>query len=626
MAVDTKVYFESQTMNEVGRAMKKKCPKCGSIEESKFCTVCGQNLMGEDVVKICPTCGAETTRKFCTFCGTRLDQDNTGKVQNSEETARQQANQREEEEKARLAKQKEEEEKARLAKQREEEEKARLAKQREEEEKARLAKQKEEEEKARLAKQREEEEKARLAKQKEDEEKRRIALQKEKEEEEKREQLRKSLQEKKKYDEALSYMEHADQADNKKVAANFYRKAESLFEQVIGWEDAEDKILECARKAKACEIAVESEHIEKGSTDDTQTVIQVNSAPQATEKPKKEKAPAAEKKSTDGKPKSKAIIAAAIIGLLVIVGIAFAMSQGKSDNNQSASSDVTSDSGSSSGGGSVKAGDLIDADNAPELKWDNGSAILTQYQFEKTESDGDCVNLYFEYSKTGGEDGAFLDDVEIDVFQNGYELDKKVLMTVDAENNAFSEVKPGSTITAATGFILNDASDLTVVMTVYDSDYNSIVERTELTIPADDAKEITGNAHYFEETGEKTIKDGISLTDNSGEVKLTGYKWNEYEGEEMLILYFDYTNLLDKETSMSESDFNVTVFQNGIEQENSGWSTTTAESHFFSKIQKDVTMHCAYSYSVEEKSDIDVKLTCYTDEGEKTEEQTISIK
>ena len=87
MAVDTKVYFESQTMNEVGRAMKKKCPKCGSIEESKFCTVCGQNLMGEDVVKICPTCGAETTRKFCTFCGTRLDQDNTGKVQNSEETA-----------------------------------------------------------------------------------------------------------------------------------------------------------------------------------------------------------------------------------------------------------------------------------------------------------------------------------------------------------------------------------------------------------------------------------------------------------------------------------------------------------------------------------------------------------
>ena len=397
-----------------------------------------------------------------------------------------------------------------------------------------------------------------------------------------------------------------------------------------GWEDAEDKILQCARKAKACEIAVESERIAQGKAEDPQPDNQskgvIPVAETVEETVEKKKAAVPEKQSSEGKPKSKAIIAAAIIGVLVIGGAIFAMTHGKSGGSQEASTDVTSEASSSSGSGEVYTGDLIAVDNGPELTWDTGSAVLTNYQLEKSEYDGDCVNLYFEYSKTGGEDGSFLDDVEVSVFQNGYELDEKSSMTVDAEDNAFSEVKSGAKITVADGFMLNDATDLTVLLTAYDKDWNKIVERTQLTIPADKAKDITGNAKYFEETGETPIKDGISLKDSSGELKLTGYKWNEYEGDEMLVLYFDYTNLLDEETSMGESDFNVTVFQNGVEQEDSGWSSTTAESHFFSKIQKDVTMHCAYSYSLSDKSDIDVKFTCYSDDGEKTEEQTVSIK
>ena len=34
--------------------MKRKCPKCGSIEESKFCTNCGQDLSDAAIVKTCP--------------------------------------------------------------------------------------------------------------------------------------------------------------------------------------------------------------------------------------------------------------------------------------------------------------------------------------------------------------------------------------------------------------------------------------------------------------------------------------------------------------------------------------------------------------------------------------------
>ena len=52
--------------------IKRKCPNCGAIVESKFCTSCGQDLTGPDIVKICPKCGTETTSKFCTGCGTKL--------------------------------------------------------------------------------------------------------------------------------------------------------------------------------------------------------------------------------------------------------------------------------------------------------------------------------------------------------------------------------------------------------------------------------------------------------------------------------------------------------------------------------------------------------------------------
>ena len=604
--------------------------------------------MGDDILKICPTCGAETTRKFCTHCGTRMDQESANNnVQNTEEISKQDFTQREEEEKARLAKQREEEEKARLAKQREEEEKARLAKQREEEEKARLAKQKEEEEKARLAKQKEEEEKARLAKQKEeeekarlakqreeeekarlakqreDEEKRKIALQKEKEEEERKEQIRKSLQEKKKYEEAVSYMDHASQTEDKKVAANFYRKAETLFEQVIGWEDAEDKILECARKAKACEIAVESERIAQGKQEDLHPDIQ-NSGEAAVEISEKKNAAVKEKKPVEGKPKSKILIVAAMIGVLVIGGAIFALTRGNAGSDPGTNNE--SETSTSSDGGEMYAGDLIAIDGGPELTWDTGSAVLTHYQFEKNEYDGDCVNLYFDYSKTGGEDGTFSDAFNVAVFQNGYALDQKTTTTTEAENKAFDQVKSGASITAANGFILNDSSELTVVLTAYDKDYNKIVERTKITIPDDQAKEISGNKKYFEETGEKPVKDGISIKSNTGEVKITGYKWTEYEGDEMLVLYFDYTNLSDDEQSMSESDINVTVFQDGVEQDSSGWSTSEAESHYFSRVQKGTTMHCGYSYSIPEKSEIEVKLTCWLDDNEVTEEQVINVK
>lgn len=604
--------------------MKKKCPNCGSIEESRFCTNCGQDLSGKDIPVICPNCGAATTSRFCIECGTKIERDDVATNKQVEEDKI--AKEREEE---RLARQKAEEE--RLAKEKAEEE--RLAKQKAEEERIarekaeaeRLAKQKAEEERLakekaeaeRLAKQKTEEE--RLAKEKAEAE--RLAKQKEEEERLAKEQAVNKMREKKKYEEAISYMEYADHADDKKVAAEFYRKAEAIFENVIDYEDAEEKSLSCARKAKACEIEVESESLKEKSVAIIENAKPLNPVQNDQEIEDKDASDIKAAAAPTNKNK-KGLIAALLIGALVIGGAVFAITQGKTDGSQSNSGDSTAESGS----GESYIGDVIPVEDGVEIKWDNGKAVLTGYQIEKSSEEGDCVNLYFDYSKTGGDDGTFLDDLDIGVFQNGYELDDKAYLTTEAENSAYSEVKKGAEITAAKGFLLNDASELTIVLTGHDKDYNDIIERAKLTIPEDKAKDITGNNTYFADTGEKLIKNGISFKSKKEELLLTGYKWTEYDGEEMLILYFDYTNLQDKEMAMSGSDFNVKVFQKGVEQESSGWSTTTAEEHYFARVQKGKTMHCAYSYSVKDKSDIEVKITSYADDEEKTEEQVVKVK
>ena len=616
--------------------MKRKCPKCGSIEESKFCTNCGQDLSGADIVKICPKCGAETTSKFCIQCGTKMDQENVDSNKGSNEqksvikepeSKSQDIKQKEEEEKQRLAKQKEEEEKQRLAKLKEEEEKQRLAKLKEEEEKQRLAKLKEEEEKQRLAKQKEEEEKQRLAKLKEEEEKQRLAKQKE-EERIKKEKIRSELRNKKKYEEALSYMEHAEQADDKNVAAEFFRKAEAMFDELLDWENAEENSLICARKAKACEIAAESKIItEKGSRNEDSPIDTSPKAETVEPVASKDNTKAAPAKEVPkGKSKSKIAIIAVLIGALVIGGAVIALTQGKTNNSQSSNGGNTAEDDGASAGGDAYQGDLIKVEDGPTIEWDTGSAVLTNYQIEKSEDEGDCVNLYFDYSKTGGEDESFSSALDVGVFQNGYELDEKSFLTTDAEDKSYDQVRSGASITAARGFLLNDASEFTVVLTAYDEDDNKIVERAKITIPDDEGGKISGSKKYFEDTGETPIKDGIDLKCKTGEVKIAGYKWTEYDGEEMLVLYFDFTNLTDEEQSMSGSDFNVTVFQNGVEQDSSGWTTSEAESHYFSLVQKGTTIHCGYSYSVPEKTEIEVKITCWADDDEKTEEQVVKVK
>lgn len=475
---------------------------------------------------------------------------------------------------------------------------------------------------------------------KEAEEKAERERQREAEEKAEAERVRKKLHNTRIYDEAVSYMEHAEQTDAKAVAAEFYRKAEKLFESIIGWEDAEDKILECARKAKASEIALESELLAARKAEEAaRTGAESKKSIQATEtkeptasvsaqstsgtiaEPVKKEQPA----SAKAKSKSKTPLIAALICLLVIAGIVVVITQHGGDTAQPSGSETAEEQGESNTSGEVKQGDLIAVEDAPELAWGKGTATLTHYQLEKTEDDGDCINLYFDFKNTGDEDISMSDAFMVDTYQNGYELEQKTFMTLDAEQKAFNQVRKDVSVNAATGFRLNDASEVTVVMLAYDKDDNLTQQKLTLSIPENDGKAIEGNKNYFEETNETPISDGLSISSGKGEIKLTGYKYKK--DDNLLILYYDFTNNQDTEASMTDCECYTTVYQNGVEQESGGWSEERAEDHYFLKVQKGNTMHCAYSYEIQDNSDITVKFTTYSESGDMIEkEQTFSIK
>ena len=379
--------------------IKRKCPNCGAIVESKFCTSCGQDLTGPDIVKICPKCGTETTSKFCTGCGTKLFEqqvtpkkdDETIASSSNGETHDKAAENRSagsvsaagifDKAKSLGAQKVKDLEKSAEAKRALKEKEAELQREKQAREAALLREQQEREaEQRRIQEQRAAEEKARQL-----EEERKKAQEKAEHEKKK-----KQLEQKRIYEEAMAYMQTADQSDDHAVSAQFYRKAEELFSTIPEIDDAEKESILAARKAKEQEIILEEERIKAAqeaarikaaeeaertkaaqedetaanaakaaeevepaenltsASEDVAPLIESPEVP-STQISSDTKAVTPEKPS--GNSKSKIIIAIAAAAALAVGGIIFGMSHNSSDNtsasDQSTATDVEEDTSES---------------------------------------------------------------------------------------------------------------------------------------------------------------------------------------------------------------------------------------------------------------------------------------
>lgn len=648
--------------------IKRKCPNCGEIVESKFCTSCGQDLTGPNVVKICPNCGIETTSKFCTGCGTKLIEEQpepmvNSRSDNNEESGVSAAALYNRAKKLGVQKVKDLEKNAEVKRAMKEEEAKELK-----------------EKQARAA------ERRRLQELKEEED-RKLQLEKERREAQDRaeyERRKKQIEQKRVYEEAETYLQTAAKSEDHDVAAKFYRKAEQLFSSVSGIADADEKSLLAARKAKEQEIITEERRIKaeqeaKKAAEVAKAEEEARAARIAAAAKAEEEARAAEaatntarmkesqeiKETIEGDPtvgiaeessgekhikasenlnksettgeqnvpdtveeaisetvprktkKGKVIIAVVAVAVVAVACVFFGLSGNESDSSQSSSSEETSSTQST---GEQISGDLIPVEDNIELKWESGEAKLTHYQYEKSEYEGDCVNLYFEFKNPSNEEQSAANNLYADVFQNGVELDEKTMMTIDEEDAAFTELQKDASIKVARGFILNDASEMTVRLSNYDGDEEAT---TKLSFPEKIAKGISGTSYEDADIKETPIKDGISVKTNTGEAVLTGYYLSD--DETAITFCVDFTNPNDKPYSMANNIY-FTPFQNGVELETTGTSETKIESHIFSLAEKGATIHCGEAYTLKDKSDITLKMSGFSDDGEVEKEQIIKIK
>ena len=288
--------------------IKRKCPNCGEIVESKFCTSCGHDLTGPDIIKICPKCGTETASKFCTGCGTSLIDEPAKKPDEKPEEkpvveptkaapAVAAANVFQRAKKIGAKKVQELEQSAEAKKAlREKEAELALEKQQREAELLREKQKREAElalEQQKREAERREAEAARVAQERERQlEKERKAAQ-EKEENEKKQKL---IKQKRVYAEAAAYIENASKIEDHGVAAQFYRKAEELFSSIAGVEDADEKCLFAARKAKEHEIILETEKAkaEQAAREEAERIKAEEAAKAEAERIKAEEAAKAE--------------------------------------------------------------------------------------------------------------------------------------------------------------------------------------------------------------------------------------------------------------------------------------------------------------------------------------------
>ena len=86
--------------------------------------------------------------------------------------------------------------------------------------------------------------------------------------------------------------------------------------------------------------------------------------------------------------------------------------------------------------------------------------------YEKTEivynmADEKCIAIFFTFENKSDESKTFDYLADITAFQSGVEIEMSLWHVSDESKNGELEIKPGTTVTVANGFVLRDSSDVT---------------------------------------------------------------------------------------------------------------------------------------------------------------------
>ena len=174
-----------------------------------------------------------------------------------------------------------------------------------------------------------------------------------------------------------------------------------------------------------------------------------------------------------GKKRGKAlsIIAAVLSVLAIVITLSMQAAAGKAIDEITGTESGTAAQGSSSSGNTANPSEQTTASGVQDIEGDLKSAhvkIASAVRSNKDDNGAQTILVTYEWKNNTDKNNSFMVLVNAQAFQNGQALDMAIYTNNPAgydPNSALAEVQPGATGTATLGYVLKDASPVTVELT-----------------------------------------------------------------------------------------------------------------------------------------------------------------
>lgn len=215
---------------------------------------------------------------------------------------------------------------------------------------------------------------------------------------------------------------------------------------------------------------------------------------------------------------------------------------------------------------------------------------IVSHSLSKDKDDKDVLIIEYAYTNIEDKATSFSFACQDSVFQNGVECSSSVwgCDEIDSQQQ-LNDVQPGATYNLKVGYLLQDMTNATVVVT-----------------------NLFGTETLIEETidlggGEGAAIDTENLQETS--VKVTGHHMSkDYNDEDVLIVDYEYYNGSDEAKSFM-INFSAKAFQNGIECDDTVIGCDEIDSEkIMNEIQPGVTLNFSRGYHIVDMSDVEIKV------------------
>lgn len=97
-----------------------------------------------------------------------------------------------------------------------------------------------------------------------------------------------------------------------------------------------------------------------------------------------------------------------------------------------------------------------DSDDIIDVDISNCHIKYLRHELTKNRSGEACLAIYYEFTNNSGESDAFGYTISDNAYQDGVELERSIFNSNDEDNNLYTKIRPGTTITVCSTFILKN--------------------------------------------------------------------------------------------------------------------------------------------------------------------------